>query len=459
MNWQERWKPVSVELAAPLPELACEPGYDGIRAVFFWNGVAMGHCRIAAAQLPLARQNLASIASGAVAQAAGDYLVAEGFQSALPGLPEPAPDDAAGALRSLFAIEKPLAALNLQPPPRPERESLSISVAICTRERPDDLARCLASLAASTERPLEILVIDNAPESDATRRVVEQFPGVGYYCEPQKGLSAARNAALEHALGDIVAFIDDDALAHPNWIERARRVFDDPTVMVVTGLVLPAELETPAQRIFEESWQFFHHGYRRRRFDAAYFEQLRDRGAPVWSIGAGVNMAIRRRVYEQGLRFDTRLGPGVFGGCGEDSEFWCRVLARGWTCVYDPSVCVYHHHRRDLSDLRRLIYQYMKGHVAALILQFANCRRFGDLRRLFLALPLEYTMLLVRLALSGFALENRILLRGAAGSIAGLGFTFRLLRSRNHRSAERQLRLPVYSQARPAYRNQDATNR
>jgi glycosyltransferase involved in cell wall biosynthesis len=437
MNWQERWKPASVELAAPLAELACEPGYAGIRAVFFWNGVALGHCRIAAAQLPLAPRQLASIASAAVAQAVGDYLVADGFHSALPGLPEPAPADAVGALESLLAIERPLAELKVEPRPNPENPT--ITVAICTRERPNDLERCMTSLKASTERPFEILVIDNAPESDSTRRVVERFPGVEYYREVQRGLSAARNAALEQARGEIVAFIDDDAIAHPSWIERALRAFADPEVMVVTGLVLPAELDTPAQRIFEETYRFFHHGYRRRRFDSAYFARLKDKGAPVWSIGAGVNMAIRRKAYEQGLRFDTRLGPGVFGGCGEDSEFWYRVLARGWSCVYDPSLCIYHHHRCELRDLRRLIYQYMKGHVAALILQFANHRRLGDLRRLLIGLPLEYGMLLVRLAASGLAVENRILLRGAAGCIAGLGFAFRLSGTRSARTPAREL--------------------
>src|SRR5262249_39237624 len=148
------------------------------------------------------------------------------FQSALPGLPEPAPEDASGALESLIAIEKPLAKLKLER----DSKNLTISVAVCTRERPADLARCLSSLEGSTERPLEILVIDNAPDSSTTRLVVEQFPAVEYYCEPQRGLSAARNAALEHARGDIVAFIDDDAIAHPSWIECARRAFDDPEV-------------------------------------------------------------------------------------------------------------------------------------------------------------------------------------------------------------------------------------
>jgi len=425
--------------------------------MFFRNGVPLGHCRIGAAQLPLSPLHVASIASRAVAEATGDYLVEEGFSAALPGLPEANPMHPMRAMDLLLAAGCPLAGLD-SAFSRPNGTEPSVTVAVCTRERPNDLARCLASVMNCGHLPLEILVVDNAPESDATEHVVKQFKGVRRYCEPRKGLSVARNAALEQSRGDIVAFIDDDAIAHPDWIDRVRRGFEDPQVMVVTGLVLPAELETPAQRIFEESYRFFHQGYRCRRFDSAYFAKLRAKGVPVWSIGAGANMAIRRTAYEHGLRFDTRLGPGVFGGCGEDSEFWYRVLALGWSCLYDPSACVFHYHRRDLADLRRLMYQYMKGHVAALILQYANYRCTGDLRRLLLALPFEYAILLLRVAISGFALENRIALRGVAGCVAGLPFIFRLLRQLPKDRASGAVTLPIYLPERSANWNQDATN-
>src|SRR5258706_15929888 len=129
------------------------------------------------------------------------------------------------------------------------------------------------------------------------------------------------------AHNDVVAFTDDDVVVHVDWTARIRRCFDDPTVMVATGLVLPAELETQAQLIFEQNFQFFHQGYRRRYFDAEYLSTVRPRTPPVWEIGAGANMAIRRKAFDLGYRFDTRLGPGVFGGCGQDSEFWYQGLA------------------------------------------------------------------------------------------------------------------------------------
>jgi len=238
-------------------------------------------------------------------------------------------------------------------------------------------------------------------------------------------LSTARNTAMAQASGSVVAFVDDDAVVHPNWLVRIRQCFIDPKVMVVTGLVLPAELETPAQQIFEHNLHFFHQGYRRRRFDTAYFSALRNKGVPVWEIGAGANMAIRRSAYELGHRFDSRLGPGVFGGCGEDSEFWYGILAAGSSCVYEPSACVFHYHRRELGELRHLVNQYMQGHVAALLLQFVKYRDIGNLRRLLVRLPAEYAVLVLRLIVSGFAIDYRILLRGALGYLAGLRFAFR----------------------------------
>lgn len=421
---------VSIEMSEPLAELRCEPAYKGVRAVFFWKGIALGHARISRSQLPLSPVHLAGIAAQATAVAAGDYLVPEGFRAALPGLPEAPLHDPPEALARLAKLQHPMTRIRIGAGAVESVHNNTISVAVCTRERPRDLARCLASLAHLPEAPHEILVIDNAPETGATREVVRRFRGVTYHVEPRAGLSAARNAALALASGDIVAFADDDVVVHPGWIERLRSCFEDPKVMVATGLVLPAELETSAQWIFEESFQFFHQGYRRRTFDSAYFQALRVRGVPVWSIGAGANMAIRREAFNLGYKFDTRLGPGVFGGCGEDSEFWYRILAGGWSCVYEPSSCVFHYHRREIPALRRLVREYMKGHVGALILQYARSGDVGNLRRLVLRLPAEYAILLLRLVAGGFSLDHRILLgEGVLGCLAGLRFAFSCLRS------------------------------
>ncbi|HJR51562.1 MAG TPA: glycosyltransferase family A protein, partial [Gemmatimonadales bacterium] len=102
-----------------------------------------------------------------------------------------------------------------------------LSAAICTRDRPELLARALDSLVAQTPEVAEILVVDNAPAGDATRALVAtRFPSVRYVAEPVPGLDFARNRALETATREVVAFLDDDAVAAPGWADSLRRVFE-----------------------------------------------------------------------------------------------------------------------------------------------------------------------------------------------------------------------------------------
>ena len=419
-----RWQVIEIDLENKLPHLDAADGYSGVRAIYRLKGRAVGHSDFTLSQLPLSPVQVAIAAAHRVAAAVGDRLLNEGFRSALCGLAEPELAHACETLDELIRTTQPLEKFQDAISTDATGELPSVAIAICTCKRPRELARCLESLAALTERPREIIVVDNAPEDGTTREVANRFRNVRYVAEPRPGLSAARNAALAAACSDIVAFTDDDVIVDSDWSARIRRGFADPQTMVVTGLILPAELETRAQLIFEKNLAYFHQGYRARKFDRAYFHALKNKGVHTWAIGAGANMAIRRRAFALGFRFDTRLGPGVFGGCGEDSEYWYRLLAGGWQCAYDPSAIVYHYHRRDLGSLRVQMKQYMKGHVASLILQYKTFGDRGNLRRLLVGLPAHYVLLLLRTIAGGLALEDRVELSGLIGAIAGLGFIF-----------------------------------
>ena len=91
-----------------------------------------------------------------------------------------------------------------------------ISVVVCTRNRPQSLLATLRSLTAMSYRPFEVVVVDNAPSSEATREaVLAEYggdPRVRYVREPRPGLSCARNRGIEEAAADIVAFTDDDVI-------------------------------------------------------------------------------------------------------------------------------------------------------------------------------------------------------------------------------------------------------
>lgn len=294
----------------------------------------------------------------------------------------------------------------------------AVSVVICTRDRPEELARCLMSFRNQTRSPNQVIVVDNASREGERVRTVVEAAGADYIREDRPGLDFARNAGALAASGNIIAYTDDDVALHPRWLERLVAAFDTEDIMAVTGLVLPGELETKAQQIFERHWGFGR-GFQRIDFGQDFFEQHRRHGCPAWEIGAGANMAFRRQVFDLVGLFDERLDVGA-AGCSGDSEFWHRILAAGWQCRYAPAAVVFHFHRRSMDGLARQIHAYMSGHVAALLVQYERSREWGNLRRAFLGLPRWYARRYVGRMLHGGNTSNLLLGEEIRGAVSGL---------------------------------------
>ena len=236
----------------------------------------------------------------------------------------------------------------------PTRDLPSATVAICTRDRPNDLARALGAVAAAApNRP--VLVVDNCPSSSATLDVTRAWPQVRYVREDTPGLDAARNRALREAATDVVAFTDDDAMPEPAWLDALLRNFDHPLVTAVTGLTLPLELETPAQEWFER-FTPFGRGYFRHVFDPMHCNPH-----AAGRVGAGANMALRRSVLDLVGPFDERLDAGTPTRSGGDHEMFTRILSRGYRIVYEPAAVSRHRHRRSWEELRETIHGYGTG--------------------------------------------------------------------------------------------------
>jgi glycosyltransferase involved in cell wall biosynthesis len=244
-----------------------------------------------------------------------------------------------------------------------------ITVVICTRERPGALARCLDSLLAQQYPDFRVLVVDNAPTTGATAEVVRSAARRGpvqYLREDTPGLSFARNAAVAAAPGEILAWIDDDEYADPHWLaEVARALADHPEADVVSGVIVPAELETQAQLWFE---QFGGHskgrGFRPDVFGPAT-AHLQSPLYPLPPFGTGANMTFRPGVIERIGGFDTALGAGTPAMGSEDTLAFTQVLVTGGTIVYQPTAVTHHYHRRDFAGLEKQMVGYGAGLTAA----------------------------------------------------------------------------------------------
>jgi GT2 family glycosyltransferase len=373
---------VHVDLSTDQP-----PEWPSLQTAFvvaWWREVPLGHLvlRAADAEEPTLR---GSRLADAITPAVGERLFGSGFERVAPNRFRPAPAPPP-ALEEMVAVDAPLRHLKEVARSGLDAERRSVSVVVCTQRRPEDLRRCLRSLGELATEPLEVIVVDNDPDTPSAAAVVQDFPGVIYIHEPRPGLSIARNTGIGAARGAIVAFVDDDVLVHPAWLEALLRGFSDAKVLAVTGLVLPAELETTAQVIFETTMGQSGRGHRRIVFDQSFFVPQLSTGPPVWTIGAGANMAFRREAFERVGLFDERLGAGA-AGCSEDSELWYRLLAAGGECHYLPEAVVFHRHRVDRDQLRRQAHDYMRGHVAALFLQYREFRHPGNLWRALITVP------------------------------------------------------------------------
>ena len=261
-------------------------------------------------------------------------------------------------------------AADAEPPPRVGTDPAAlppVAVVVGTRERPDLLARCLESLRALDYPNFDITIVDNAAATDRTRRVVEDCgdPRVRYVETRDRGVSAARNLGFAETTADIVAFTDDDVTVDADWLRGLVRGFERrPDVAVVTGLVLPLELETAPQAMFERrvSWGS---GLDPR----LYAIDTPPPGDPIFPyscgvVGAGASMAVRRDAMEALGGFDVALGPGSPSRAAEDIDLFFRALTGGFAIAYEPTSLAWHRHRRDVAGLEEQLGGYGTGLTA-----------------------------------------------------------------------------------------------
>jgi glycosyltransferase involved in cell wall biosynthesis len=228
-----------------------------------------------------------------------------------------------------------------------------ISIVVPTRNRAAFVDRLLSTLAREVgDCPaVDIVVVDNGSR-DATKSVVQEWIAAGaparYVVEPVAGVSRARNAGIAVARGDVVAFLDDDVLPRPGWLEAVRCGFARRTsVGIVCG---PAELvlDGPRPRWFGPevtSW-----------FSACDFgpepRALDDPTEVPWAL----NLAVRTDLAREVGGFPVHLGRvDTSLRSGEEAPFVARIRGSGGIVAYEPAAAVLHHVPAERLRVRWLL--------------------------------------------------------------------------------------------------------
>ena len=207
--------------------------------------------------------------------------------------------------------------------------SLTISVVICTRNRPDDLALCLRSLGAQTRLPTQVVVVD-ASDTDEPRRHVAEWAAGGLvadvrYLAARPGLTHQRNLGIGEATGDVVTYLDDDVVLEPAYLARIVELFEaDPDLAGAEGAVATSPLNGRRRLVNAVRAAFLMNTLGPRRgVKRSGFVTYDPWPASVRRVSSlvGCNMSYRRDVFER-FRFDEWFDG--YGLC-EDQDFSYRV--------------------------------------------------------------------------------------------------------------------------------------
>lgn len=224
---------------------------------------------------------------------------------------------------------------------------VSVIISTYSIDRTNYIMSCIESLKRQTLLPKEIILVLD-PNEILIDFYKSRVPNdVKIVISEEYGLSKARNAGVRNAEGEVVAFIDDDAVAGKDWLENMVKNYDDPRVVGVGGLIKPMWGSGRPKWFPEELDWVVGCSYK------GLPECKTDVRNPI-----GCNMSFRKSVFEKVGYFKANIGR--FGKkllAGEEAELSIRIREKipKSKIVYDPSVVVYHMVHNSRTNLRYLL--------------------------------------------------------------------------------------------------------
>jgi glycosyltransferase involved in cell wall biosynthesis len=339
---------LEVELSAPIPAIAPIPECDYRSA----------HVLVRLHHAPLGLINLSLSEGGLTADAFasgiwGDLADAINLHLAADGLPPVTALSASG----IAGAENPACRAAVD---AVIQKADLVSIIIPTHDRADALPKCIDSLLAQRYPNYEIIIVDDAPSSEATHELYERAyrsnPKIRYIRDHRPNAAWARNAGLAASRSAYVAFVDDDVRVDAWWLAELMLGFQSgPDVVCVTTLLLPVEIETEAQYWFEQ-YGGFNKGYEPRLYDM----KANRPESPIFPYSAGVfgtggGVAFRADWLRSVGGWDPDLPAG------EDLSIFFESIMTGHQLAYAPGAIGWHRHRLGYDQLRRQIYSYGWG--------------------------------------------------------------------------------------------------
>ena len=271
-----------------------------------------------------------------------------------------------------------------------------LSIIICSYNRASYISDALTSLYCQSAglNAFEVIIVDNN-SIDNTKDVYTQWRHTNtngqftFISETKQGASFARNTGATIAKGEWVCFMDDDAVATPNYVENIlTHIQDKPDAVGFGGRIIPKYI--PA----EPKWMSYYVSSLVGNFNYAPIACAFENGKyPLES-----NMIVKKSVYDQIGGFNVNL-PGVVGTLrigGEGKELFYKILALGHIIYYDPAICVHH-----VVEVKKLTSEYMYR-VASGIGRGEKTRTLAISKTAYLIKVLEYFLKLGAAVILGF---------------------------------------------------------
>lgn len=225
---------------------------------------------------------------------------------------------------------------------------IEISAVICTHNRSSMLADCVNSLRQQNIDPenFEILIVDNN-STDNTKEIATEFcknhNNIKYFFEKTVGYSAPRNCGWKNASGKIIAYIDDDEIAAPNWIESILNTFQiEEKPDIIGGIYNVKYDETPPE------WFTDSIGGTNEKRPKGLLNQRQD------CYLAGGNIALKKEVLEKLNGFSSDFDmKDSFLMMGEDTDICQRAKNAGFKLYYNPEIAIYHRMNSNNYDIEK----------------------------------------------------------------------------------------------------------